>query len=77
MQSTNKYGGVQAARFGNAGGQGINQAQQQQMMMEMQMDMEMGEDSYGDEYGDYDDEGMDPMVGSGDTDGGGYMQYGS
>ena len=69
MQPTNKYGGVQAARFGNV--------QQQQLMMEMQMDQEMGEDSYGEEYGDYDEEDMDPMVGSGDTDGGAFVQYGN
>ena len=41
------------------------------------MDQEMGEDSYGEEYGDYDEEDMDPMVGSGDTDGGAFVQYGN
>ena len=73
----NKYGGVQAARFG--GNQQLTQAQQQQMMMGIQQDMNgMDEmESYGDEYGDYDEE-MDNMVASGDTEGGGALiQYGN
>ena len=82
MMQPNKYGGVQAARFGSAGQQQpINAQQQQQAWMteQMKMDMEMDmDDSYGDEeYGDYDDE-MDNMVASGDTEGGGALyQYGN
>lgn len=79
MMQPNKYGGVQAARFGNAGVpmNAANSAQQQLLLEQMQMDMEMGDDSaYDDEYGDYDDE-MDNMVASGDTEGGGALyQYG-
>ena len=73
MMQPNKYGGVQAARFGNAG-QPINAQQQAWMTEQMKMDMEMDmDDSYGDEeYGDYDDE-MDNMVASGDTEGGGAL----
>ena len=45
----------------------------------MPMDMEMGDDSYGDEqyYDEEMDMDMDPMVASGDTDGGGVYQYGT
>ena len=70
MQPMNKYGGVQAARFGNAG-QPFDQ--QQQMMMAMQMEM----DSYGEEdYGEYDDE-TDAVAASGDTEGAALYQVGN